>query len=122
MARLRRPWARCSYLASTHRSKWLLVNLSETKMRAYAHQGHGPRAGKQAGYISDLRFYEHSLLRNAAGPYSWALRKLVGKSALVGSSLNNGHQRLDPPRPKSANKRDARWSNRREVSGVIGRR
>jgi len=35
-------------------TKWLPDNLSanETKACAYPHQGHGPRADKEAGYIS----------------------------------------------------------------------
>src|ERR1700722_8852681 len=38
------------------------------KMRAYSHQGHGPRADQTGRiHISDFRY--QSLLRNAAGPY-----------------------------------------------------
>lgn len=43
---------------------------NETTARAYSHQGHGPRADKQAGYIlatSDIQ--QSSLLQTAVGPY-----------------------------------------------------
>jgi len=39
-------------------------------MRAYSHQGHGPRADQTGRiHISDFATHAQSLLRNAAGPY-----------------------------------------------------
>ncbi len=53
-------------------------------MRAYSHQGHGPRADQKAGYISATSDSTPHL-RKAAGPYIWVnmnrpiiLRRTVG--------------------------------------------
>src|SRR6516225_8602602 len=44
--------------------------LMRSKVRAYSHQGHGPRADQQAGYISATSDSTPHL-RTAAGPYIW---------------------------------------------------
>jgi len=48
---------------------------NETKARAQPHQGHGPRADQQAGYIWAIsEVVPDSQLRTAADKYIWAKR------------------------------------------------
>src|SRR5262249_10776478 len=57
-----------------------------SKVRAYSHQGHGPRADQQAGYISATSDSTPHL-RTAAGPYirvDGGPSFIVWKSAAVG--------------------------------------
>ena len=50
-------------------------------MRAYSHQGHGPRADQTGRiHISDFRYPRTTLLRNAAGPYIGANSRLMHRS------------------------------------------
>src|SRR5690349_7813404 len=50
-----------------------------SKVRAYSHQGHGPRADQQAGYISASPLPPPHL-RRAAGPY---IRGKLGNLAVI---------------------------------------
>ena len=46
------------------------LSANETKVCAYSHQGHGPRADQTGRiHISDFRYPVIFLLRKAAGPY-----------------------------------------------------
>ena len=63
-------------------------------VRAYSHQGHGPRADQTGRiHISDFRYPEYSLLQTAAGPYIWVISGLFAAnlkmSAFGGILLQN---------------------------------
>jgi hypothetical protein len=59
-----------------------------SKVRAYSHQGHGPRADQQAGYISATSASSPPL-RNAAGPYIW-VRNCHSTPSSAMSALRGG--------------------------------
>jgi hypothetical protein len=63
--------------------------LMRSKVRAYSHQGHGPRADQQAGYnISDFRQHP-SHLRTAAGPYKRVATSWSHSPSCVQVALSN---------------------------------
>ena len=69
-------------------------------MRAYSHQGHGPRADQPGRiHISDSAFYAQSLLRNAAGPYKWSLSDVldIGPEGLLFLIGDIGQGERDEP-------------------------
>src|SRR5262249_48790509 len=69
------------------------------KTRAYSHQGHGPRADQEAGYISATSaIHAQTNLRSAAGPYIGVkLRPLVPTASRTVAAL----KRTYDPRRKS---------------------
>src|ERR1041385_6523783 len=60
-----------------------------SKVRAYSHQGHGPRADQQAGYISASPIPPPHL-RRAAGPYIRGKTGAHGRSAKLPLSAETG--------------------------------
>jgi hypothetical protein len=62
--------------------------LMRPKVRAYSHQGHGPRADQTGRvYISDFRYPENSFLHSVAGPYSW-VRLRLNHALLYGLAIS----------------------------------
>ena len=58
-------------------TSWADLSANETKVRAYSHQGHGPRADQTGRiHISELRYPAYSPLQTAAGPYIRVMCKL----------------------------------------------
>jgi hypothetical protein len=60
--------------------------LMRPKVRAYSHQGHGPRADQTGRiHISDFRYPANSFLQTAAGPYMGSEADVFGdlKSRLL---------------------------------------
>ena len=90
LQRLPRSNRRSSPWTQPPRSRWPRTASTSARrsvvgfdMRAYSHQGHGPRADQPGRiHISDSAFYAQSLLRRAAGPYMWVMS---GRPCCLGS-------------------------------------